>query len=235
MKKVLSLILALVMCLSLCACGKGSQDAQSQMPNIFETSPTLGGTCNDNTPPTEEPLIILDPKEGYYLINESRFDELTETVELTTENWMEYLEVWSYTQETVQKDAFGEIVSIETCTSYYLVAKGDQYYMFNDFVIELKHKTTGTLTICRGEDYNGLIVYSSTERVPEDFCLDEYECTRIKGTLSFVDIPDEVITVSPHTGARVYRVGCIDKSVDYNLLYSEYTFGPDGRLCGFPY
>lgn len=203
MKKALSLILALVLCLSLCACGGGDQNEQLQKPNSEES-----------TVQTEaESLIIQNPDYGT-LINIKRFKEVLETVELTTENWMDYIEVCTYSKEIVEKDAFGEIVSTKTNTRYELGVKGNQYYHFRDFAIELKNKTTGELVTYKG---NG---DAYIPEVKEDFSLDEYECTRIKGTLYLIDVPEEVI-IQRTDGEPFFNVG-----------YRDISYGP-GFTCYF--
>lgn len=222
MKKALSLILALVMCLSLCACGSGSQDTQPQKPNGDNSSNgnTNGSTNTDRTSQTEgEPLIIQNPDNGKPMINASRFNELVEKVELTTENWMDYIEVCTYTVKTVEKDAFGEIISTETNICYELGVKGDKYYYFYNFAIELKHKTTGEKMPILSE-------------VEGNVCLDEYECTRIKGTLYLVDIPDEAIAVYPDIGVREFSVGFSD--ISYGPPEYCKLAGIDGRRCDIP-
>jgi hypothetical protein len=75
-------------------------------------------------------------------------------VELTAENWKEYLSVSSYTKKSVQTDAFDEVVSTEISTVYYLGAKNDQYCNFRNVVIELKDRQSGDLLTYRtsGDD-----------------------------------------------------------------------------------
>ena len=234
MKKALSLILALVMCLSLCACGGGVQDTQPHKPNSGNTSDdstshdnTNDSTSTDSTSQTEgESLIVQNPDNGKPMINALRFNELIERVELTTENWADYIEVCSYTQKTVEKDAFGEIISTETNTCYELGAKGNNYYTFYDFVIELKNNTTGELITRSGSNIDYWL------DVAEDFSLDEYECTRIKGTLYLVNIPDEAIAVYPDIGVREYSVGYSD--ISYGPPYYCTLAGVDGRRCDIP-
>ena len=215
MKKALSLLLALVLCLSLCACGGEGPDIQ--MPNGDNTSQTEG-----------DALIVQNPESGMPMINIKRFNELLVTVELTAENWMDYLEVCTYSREKVEKDAFGEIVSTETITHYELGAKGNKCYNFREFVIELKNKTTGEL-----ETYNGHNDAYVPE-VEEDFCLDEYECTRIKGTLYLVDIPDGAIVIGAGSDTKLYYrhfdVG--NSNSDYGDYFRCYLPGADSRRIG---
>ena len=171
MKKALSLILALVMCLSLCACGD-SADTPS--------------TTDDNNN-TDVSLIIYD-KKGTPCLNARKIDEFVETIELTTDNWREYIKVYSYEVEKVKKDAFGEIVSTETITYNQLGAGNEQQHCFEDVVIELKDKATGEM-ITYVFDYAGHII-------KKEFNLDNYECIRIKGYLHFINFPEGTLSTS---------------------------------------
>jgi hypothetical protein len=193
MKKALSLLLALVLCLSLCACGGGSN---------------IGGANTNTTASQEEDIVLYNEEEGYVFINLKRFSELYTVVELTTENWQDYLEVYSWEHTTTETDAFGEIVSQETKTKYAIGAKGGKYFYTQGLAIELKDKETGELMSCpvfNGEQLD----------VTKDFSLDQYECTRIKGTLYLIDIPEETIYESTKSGNRWVNIG-----------YSDISWGP---------
>ena len=117
-------------------------------------------------------------------INGERFPEYVEFVDLTTENWKEYIKVYSYSyeEEKVEKDVFGDIVSSEvvTHTGQLLGAGNERYHSFVKANIELKDKTTGELTV-----YN---LGREGVKVGEDFNLDNYECTRINGKLCFLKV-----------------------------------------------
>ena len=218
MKKALSLVLAVVLCLLLCACGGEEKNPQQEMTNGDNLS--SDSTSTDSVSQDKEGLIIQIPGNGDVpVINAMRFEELVEKVELTTENWRDYIDVCSYNVETVCEDAFGEILSTETYTAYELGAKGDKYYNFHNFAIELKHKTTGDLL-------------PDLFAVEGNVSLDDYECTRIKGTLYLVDIPEEVIMAYPDSGTRQYCVGYSDISCgppEYLTLA-----GVGGRWCNVP-
>ena len=170
MRKALSLILVLVMCLSLCACGD---------------SANTPGTTGDNN--TDASLIIYNKKGTPYL-NARKIAEFIETIELTTDNWKEYIKVYSYEEEKVVKDAFGEIVSTETITHNQLGAGNERQHCFEDVVIELKEKATGEM-ITYVFDYAG-------HTVEKEFNLDNYECTRIKGCLHFINFPEGTLSAS---------------------------------------
>lgn len=212
MRKILCLILALILSLSLCACG------ETEKPESDNT--TGDTTLDEGTNKTEgEAMVLRDEEYGYSFINQARFHELVEEIELTTENWQDYIEVYSYTEETVEKDAFGEIVSTNTSTFYALGAKNNRYYHLREFVIEWKDKATGELIIRQGE-----IVEA------ESFDLDQYECTRIKGTLYLIDIPEEVEIKKVENMGRYFTVRYSD--ISYGPPIDCFIRGIDGRSIG---
>ena len=88
--------------------------------------------------------------------------------------------------EVVEKDAFGEITKTEKITAYRMGYGTDKYHCLNA-TIELKHKQTGELTIY-GDMGKGYNLYSDVIN------LDDYECTRIKGYVYFIEYPEEVFT-----------------------------------------
>ena len=160
MKKALFLILALVLCLSLCACGSGGKEVISG----FDGTPAL---------------------------NMNLVDKHIDRVELTVDNWNEYIKEYSYDIEIVERDAFGEITKAEKVTVYRLGYGTEKYHCLSA-TIELKHKQTGEI-VTFGEMLASNVVEDIGAVRFEPFHLDEYECTRIKGYLYFIDYPDEVI------------------------------------------
>ena len=92
MKKAISLLLALVMCLSLCACGKEKEEPSASY--IEEVENTVDMTETEQKSVETEPVIVeTEPK--------------LEIVELTLDNWQEYFEFVD--NPNFQKDAFGEV------------------------------------------------------------------------------------------------------------------------------
>ncbi|MBQ8621890.1 MAG: hypothetical protein IJ422_06215 [Oscillospiraceae bacterium] len=199
MKKLLALLLAAVMCFSFVACGSeetpNANANNETLGNNSATNGTVGDTGNNNTETgdntTENPVLLYDHKGAPY-INKMILPDLVETIELTTDNWHEYIKAYSYDTETVEKDTFGEIVSSEKSTWYRLGAGNERYHLFDGVAIELKDKSTGELTIYEF-DYNG---YS----ISADFNLDNYECTRIQGSLYFLNFPDDVFAETDWIG-----------------------------------
>ena len=209
------ILLLLILALALCACSSTGQGTEPQGSGNTETSANQG---------EDELLVLQNPENGNPYININRFHEILETVELTAENWMDYIEVCSYIFEEIKKDGFGEIVSTEKFTRYELGAKGDRYYNFRDFAIELKSKTTGKLiTLTASND-------SYRPSVEEDFRLDDYECTRIKGTLYLVDLPVEAIITKPDTATQLFIVGYSD--INEGTAYNCYLAGTNSRSIG---
>ncbi len=169
MKKIISLLLAVVMCLSLVACGGESKDS----------------------------LILY--KDGVPHINIKKLPDILEIVELTTDNWKEYIKTYSYSIETVEKNAFDEVISTETTTYYQLGAGSERYHCFEDVAIELKNITTGDLIIYEFDE-------AGEDDIPEDFNLNNYECTRIMGKLVFVNLPQESLYSESWTDNMCFRI-----------------------------
>lgn len=207
MKKAFVLILALTLCLSLCACGGESQNSQNDndIPNTEDNNTATAG--NGANEPAVEALVLYD-ETGFPFLNQARLHEIVEEVELTTENWSEHIEVCSYTVETVEKDAFGEITATNTSTAYVLGAKNNRYYHLREFVIELKDKSTGELKIHNSTNVGGQV------SVDADFSLEQYECTRIKGTLYLIDLPKEVIRMVEN------------REQFFTVRYADISYGP---------
>lgn len=88
MKKLLALLLAAIMCLSLAACGNGKTE---------DNSGTSQGQTTDNSPQdTDEPSNA----------------ELTEqTIEITLDNWQEYFEINQYLSVRYLTNDFDEAVT----------------------------------------------------------------------------------------------------------------------------
>jgi len=130
--------------------------------------------------------VIGKDLNGDVCIKEKKFGEIIEKVELTPENWQDYLHIFSYEQVTIERDVFGEIISEYTNTVNLLGAKTDRYHGFSHpTAIELIHKETGERKV--------LEFYHEGAYVDAEFDLNDYEFSRITGTIFFIDIPEEVI------------------------------------------
>ena len=199
MKNIISLFLCAALIASLAACSK---DTAADIP--INASPTASADTSavENTEEKEPELIITINDTP--CINAERFPELVETVELTTENWRDYIgfEFISYQYET--KNAFGEVTETTTYTGRHTVVKTDKYYQIigteeNPAAIELQHRTTGNVKMLALEGADFLYtsaVQNAGDSYFEENNLDNYDCLRIQGTLYIVDIPQEVLTDS---------------------------------------
>lgn len=190
MKKVVLLLLAALMCLSFVAC-----DSENEKKTRIDK---------------DSPLVIMYNDEP--AINFYRFGEcIDEVVELTVENFKDYFDVISYTETVVEKDAFGEVVSTQEVERRILGAKTEKYHRYEEVVIELKNTETDAKTIFDFEMYG--------KWVEGDLDLDKCECTRIKGRIYFLTLPEEAVrSLQPEWG---YECGFVvtDNAYGSGWLY----------------
>lgn len=180
MKKLLALLLAVVMCLSLVACGGGETpntddnegteqgeqlgDESTESETKHETFDDVESTTTDGSNTEETPFVVsYEDRDWFNLI---KFKTDVEIIELTVENWKDYIKVCSY----------------DRCL---LGAGKERYHCFEDVIMELKNKETGEVTTFEF-GYNG---YS----VANDFSLGAYECTKIEGYLYYLNFPEEAL------------------------------------------
>lgn len=164
MRKVFILVLTVLLCLS--GCGGNSESSSS----------------GNKTPAG----VVGKDLNGEVCIKEKNAGKIMESVELTAENWQDYLEVFSYEKVQIERDSFGEITSEYRKTVYLLGAKTDRYHGFSHpTAIELFHKETGERKV--------LEFYHEGAYVDAEFDLNDYEFSRITGTIFFIDIPEEVV------------------------------------------
>ena len=196
MKNIISIFLCTALIVSLAACSK-----DTATDNSINTSTTAGAdtTIVENAKEKEPELIItINDTPG---INAERFPELVETVELTTENWRDYIDFAFFTYHDETKNAFGEVIETTAYTSRHIIVKTDKYYQIvgteeKPAAIELQHRTTGKSEILalEGTDFLYTFSYSNVgESYFEENKMDNYDCLRIQGTLYIVDIPQEVL------------------------------------------
>ena len=184
MKKILALIFALILCLPLAACISNEKE-----DNIIQTNEIDDGHENkDETAPLlfHTPNLFLEDTV-VTIINKERFHEcVDEVVELTTENWREYIQIITYTKDYLyKKDAFDDSTIIpETIEMRAYGINSDRYYTYDDVLIELKHIETGTVVLM---EVSGIHLTDSSINP------DDYECLRIKGKVYFLTFPEEAI------------------------------------------
>ena len=202
MKKLFVLLLAAVICVLFAACGSNvsSENVDLGSSNAKPDSTTAASSPDSAEKDDENELVII--KNDIPGINGRRFPELVETVELTMENWADYIDFSFSTYHKENKDAFGEVISTTAYTSRFISAKTDKYFQFigteeKPAAIELKHKTTGKVLTLGLEGSDFMFSIGTYPNVDESFfeenSIDNYDCTRIQGTLYIVDMPEEVL------------------------------------------
>jgi hypothetical protein len=93
MKRFIALLLVIALAFTLSACDSNTETKKPKKDN-------------NKTEEKKEDSILLE-KNGYIYIKYNRFGELLERVELTKENWQEYINVYPYENTTTETDAFG--------------------------------------------------------------------------------------------------------------------------------
>lgn len=209
MKKRLIVILATLMCISLCACGGESTSGNNTNVETETNSENSTDTKDENSEFQRETT-----EEGYVIISKEEFASYITKVELTTENWKEYIDIVEKTN--VQKNKFGDVISTTTKTG--LSAKNAQAYYFNDFALELTIIESGETIYC--EDLVGKIGSNTPPLFKwEDYVIDDFTCNRIIGSVYVLKgIPSECISVD-ESGTEFI---CIGSSDDYMKSEFEY-------------
>ena len=199
MKKVVLFLLAALMCLSFVAC---------------ESDELL--------------ITVPDPVHDLLAINANRFGEcIDEVVELTVENWKDYIGVFSYTEDVVEKDAFGEVISTQTVEHRIIGVETDRYHRCEEVVIELKNTETEELIVFQlNGDYRLLLenhgnFIANSEKV-KNFDISKYECTRIKGRIYFVTLPEGSIEVIEDEKSQTAhrRINVCKPDLTLNISYT---------------
>ena len=104
MKKLIALLLAAVLCLSLAACGNGKIEANTD--NSQEQN-------KENTP-SESEQVETEPQE--------------QTIEITLDNWQEYFEINQYLSVNYTANAFGELT--DTSLSFFTILEPKEAYSY---------------------------------------------------------------------------------------------------------
>ena len=165
MKKRILLLLAAVLCVSLCACG-GSVETNS------------GDRTDNKTEESGKEIVISKEELATY----------SEYIELTTENWSDYIEIVE--EEIIEKDAFGE----ETGRSIRVtIGLKDGCYISKENAMRIIYKYDGV----RDEVWDGSMDivfrdgYEGRETVMTKSSIFDISCEKIKGTILKLTIPNE--------------------------------------------
>ena len=220
MKKLAAILLVFVMSFALCACGgyKESQlnssestDTEASMESADTEASTEASAENetngtDNSIDMEESSVLIEQGD-FTAIKSTHFGECFDKVELTIDNWKNYIQVISYSREEKEIDAFGEVVSTHTEDCWVFGMQTEKFYGYEDVVIELKNLETGEKVIINfdedhfvfGQPNDDDNVGAGGNYIPldGDFDINKYECTRIKGRVHLGTPPEEAIYSTP--------------------------------------
>ena len=141
MKQAMSLILALILCLSLCACGNQEK---------YKKYDTLIGyiEAGDEENATKEFLALLEQNKP------ETTEPATITVEITMDNWQEYFEIRPYEVKTY--NAFGEQTDGFTGEGLYL--KKEYLSRLTGNTVSGGFKLAVTRQWCEYDDEKGVLV-----------------------------------------------------------------------------
>lgn len=197
MKKKFVLILAALMCISLCACGgaestSGNNNSESNSSQITQNESNNNETTKDteitegNKPVEGKDYAVSE--DGIIAISKKYCAENMLLVEITPDNWKDYFQV---VEETIgTEDGFGEVTyTTRTVAKPYLEGKY-VYGFYNQNnpdkagAFEFKNLKTGETVagINRYEEQGTDVVYT----------LDDFELVRASATLMLLNIPDEL-------------------------------------------
>ena len=206
MKKLIAWCVVMLLSISLVACGSSANNENS---------------TGDRKIPAG---VVGKDLNGETCIKEKKFGTLIEKVELTADNWQDYLHLFSYDEVTIERDAFGEIVSEYTNPVTVLGVKSSRYHTFSSHTaIELFHKETGGRKVYEFY-YNGA-------HVDAEFDLADYEFSRIQGEIYFFDIPEEVIIRTQwgdEHGEATFKIGDSSHARTFHII----TYTNTIRLWG---
>lgn len=201
MKKKFVLVLATLMCVSLCACGGSAETNSGDKTNIQAENNSVNNTDNKTEESGKE--IVISKEE---LATHSEY------IELTTENFDDYIEIVE--EEIIEKDAFGE----ETGRSIRVtIGLKDGCYISEDNAMRITYKYDGV----NGEVWDSSMDivfrdgYEGRETVMIKSTIFDISCEKIKGTILKLTIPNEKWNIDDD-GEKYLKL-------DDNTMINQYT------------
>lgn len=187
MKKRILLLLAAVLCVCLCACG-GSESTSGNniIENQNDTNDFERGTTKDGN------VLISSEEIGTYITK----------VELTLENWTEYIDIVEQTKE--EKNAFGEVTDTKTSNEW--IVKNAQLVYFDGLAIELTVNETGETIIMESSGSGSDITpeHSVAWFYSQNFSMNDLTCNRVIGDLYILNAPKDVWSVNEDGEEVIY-------------------------------
>lgn len=111
MKKKMVLVLATLMCISLCACG-GTETSNNDVNNDVNNAVNNDKQQNSSEQVAEEEIRIEEGEHGLVVyLSRKQLKESLKKVTITKENWQEYFADYDYMEHIVNMNDFGDVES----------------------------------------------------------------------------------------------------------------------------
>ena len=216
MKKFLAILSVAVMSFSLVACGGPTNDKNKPQTNESgsQQETEVNNTTQKETENTDEKNEFKreTTEDGYIVISKKEFASYITKVELTTENWKEYIDITEITEE--ERNGFGEIEKSNTFTG--CTFKNVAACYFDDVAIDFKITETGESLYCEGR-FAEIVVPNDYNFAWENYSIDDFTCEKIIGNLIIVkEFPNECLS-SYEDGGKFLCVGSADDYMIMNL------------------
>ena len=226
MKKLTALLLALVMCLSLAACSIDKTEADADHSHEQKTENAQQDGKQTESEPDESEPDESEPDESEPDETEPAETEPQErTVEITLENWQEYLEINQYLSVFYNTNSFDEV------TDTYL-----------DFYTILEPKAEYSNVAERWEDSDCIAVEYDMDYCVKDiiYNLDDFSFELI----DCVSHPDATVDESSFVrgmtsqipnGVSISRYRIVDGKVEHDYIHYAKNTEKKGMSFGDPY
>lgn len=212
MKRKLVLLLAILMCIFLCACGGSVKTQQLKKAEEDLLSQLTEEQSRNDMDNVYKPSIKQEESGKEIVISKEELATYSEYIELTKENWSDYFEIIE--EEYIVTDAFGEETERGTHT---LLALKDNCYISRDNAIRLTYMRDSDNRITT-EDF----VFR--DRRYSIWLNMEYEiiCEKIKGTILRLTIPNEKWNVD-EDGEKYLRLDVYSLIDDFSKIDNKST------------
>ena len=226
MKKKVRIIFSVLLIFSVLVCGCSNNNSQGGNNSNNQSS---GSNSQESGSNAESEIVTID--DNVYLDGES-FPNHIKTIEMTKENWKDYLELVREEKTDTHTDAFGEVISTNNYACYYLKIKdiGQFTCGLSSALIEFTDIQSGEVLYFRESvpyysfslSSEAGILIEKQYNTDETRTIDDFECMRIKGEIIFImDIPQEVLRIDDR-GREFFFVRCEVNGRDENWRFDNY-------------
>ncbi len=248
----------LFMMMTISACGNNmpaSPEAASYTKEEFNepvvneetsinTSDSVETVASSSEDAASEEIQIAEPvtQNGFPIMSKEEFMSYVTAVELTTENWRDYLEIGIRKEEL--KDAFGDVVSVNEWYAWQL-KEGLSAQASKDLAFRIedtKSNCKATMEAWFVRDFGTREIWhdSPSKRV---YVADDFKCTKAKGIIYLINIPNDLWIDYTGEADSMYSDEWVKKNMSNltanKILYvgdsksffvvSDYGFMTDGK------